>query len=66
MQPSFVARSGPSLTRTPSYRRQAMRRRLAIVAAIAGLAVASGVLGSLVHPSPAHRAASPFSYFPSQ
>ena len=61
---------GPSLSRTPSYRQQAVRRRLAIACAIVGLALASGVLGSLLGPAPAalpaHVAAGPFSYFPSQ
>jgi hypothetical protein len=70
MPSSFVARSGLSLTRTPNQRQQAGRRRLALLCGLVALAIASGVIGSLVRspeaPLPAHAATGPFSYFPAQ
>jgi len=70
MASSFAAKSGLSLTRTPNHRQQASRRRLALWCALAGLALASGVIGSLVRPAseslPNHPATGPFSYFPAQ
>lgn len=70
MPSSFVARTGLSLARTPSHRQQASRRRLALLCAVAGLAIASGVIGSLVRPAPEPMpmaaATGPFSYFPAQ
>jgi hypothetical protein len=70
---SFAARTGPILMRTPSYRQQALRRRLMVMCAVLGLALASGVLGSLATAPPARTAAAtipaatgPFSYFPSE
>jgi hypothetical protein len=70
MRSSFTAGSGLKLARTPSVREQAQRRRLAILVAIAGLALASGVFGALTSPhgaqGPAERTTGPFSYFPSE
>ena len=69
MPSSFFARSGP-LARTPSHRQQVGRRRLMVLCALAGLAIASGVVGSLVRPAPTemarNAATSPFRYFPAQ
>jgi len=66
--PSSFATRGPALTRTPSYRQQAQRRRLLVVCAIVGLALASGLIGSLIqpaaHPVTTQVAGGPFSYFP--
>lgn len=69
--PSSFAPRGPALARTPSYRQQAHRRRLLVVCAIAGLALASGLIGSLIQPAASPAAPSPsnpgpFSYFPAQ
>jgi len=70
MPSTLVSRTVPVLTRTPSYRQQAGRRRLAVLCAIMGLAIASGVIGSLAHPQPKPTAVAeangPFSYFPAQ
>lgn len=70
MATSFAPRTGLSLAKSPSHRQQAGRRRLAVLCAIAGLALASGVIGSLLRPAPdplpAHAATGPFSYFPTQ
>jgi hypothetical protein len=70
MPSSFASRTGHTLSRTPSYRHQAMRRRLGIACAIIALAIAAGVLGSLIRPAappqPSHADTGPFSYFPSQ
>ena len=70
MPTSFAAKSGLSLTRTPNHRQQAIRRRLALACAVVALALASGVIGSLVRPAsealPNHPATGPFSYFPAQ
>jgi hypothetical protein len=60
---------GPVLMKTPSWRQQAGRRRLAVVCAILGLALASAVIGSLIHPVHAvssRPATGPFSYIPSE
>jgi hypothetical protein len=54
--------------KTPSWRQQAGRRRLAVAGAILALALASGVLGALirpVHTPSSGPATGPFSYFPS-
>jgi hypothetical protein len=69
MQSGFAARRGPTLMKTPNHRQQAVRRRLAVVCAVLGLALASGLIGSMIHP--AHQVSSrpatgPFSYFPSE
>ena len=70
MPSSFVVKTGPSLTRTPNHRQQAGRRRLALLCGLVALAIASGVIGSIVRPAqaplPAHPATGPFSYFPAQ
>jgi len=69
MQSSFSDRHGPALLKTPTHREQAQRRRLAVLCAVAGLALASGVVGSLIHPASqvsSRPATGPFSYFPSQ
>lgn len=69
MPSPYASRSGFVLVRTPSYRRQQMRRRLAVIAAVAGLAIASGVIGAMSgsRPDPlVDSATGPFSYFPSQ
>jgi hypothetical protein len=66
MASSFTSRSGLALDKSPNARRQAARRRWAVVFAILGLAIASGVVGALTGPrgeGPA-RATGPFSYFP--
>jgi len=66
--PSSFAPRGPALTRTPSYRQQAQRRRLLVVCAVVGLALASGLIGSLIQPTgrpvALQTAGGPFSYFP--
>ena len=70
MSSSLADRASPALSRTPNARHQALRRRLGVACAIAALALASGVLGSLVGPTPqplpAHADTGPFSYFPRQ
>lgn len=65
----MLGRHGPALLRTPSYREQASRRWLTVLCAAAGLALVSGVAGSLIHPTAttsSRPATGPFSYFPSQ
>ncbi len=68
--PSSFATRGPALARTPSYRQQAQRRRLFLVCAVVGLALLSGLVGSLIrpadHPVAVAGATGPFSYFPAQ
>jgi len=70
MPSSLIASSRASLARTPSHRQQVGRRRLAALCAIVGLAIVSGVIGTLSrpHPKPIPVAAAtgPFSYFPAQ
>ncbi|HET6971185.1 MAG TPA: hypothetical protein VFH92_08670 [Phenylobacterium sp.] len=70
MRSSFTVNTGLKLARTPSVREQAQRRRMAILCAIAGLALASGVFGVLTAPhgvqAVAERSTGPFSYFPSE
>jgi hypothetical protein len=62
MPSSFTAKTGLSLSRTPSHRLQASHRRLGLLCA------ASGVIGSLTHPKPMPiaEASGPFAYFPAQ
>jgi hypothetical protein len=58
---------GPILIKTPSWRQQAGRRRLAVVLAVLALALASGLVGALIHPVHAissRPATGPFSYIP--
>jgi hypothetical protein len=70
MPSSFTAKTGLSLSRTPSHRQQASHRRLGLLCAVAALAIASGVIGSLTQPHskpvPVAEASGPFSYFPAQ
>jgi hypothetical protein len=70
MTSRFIANTGLSLARTPSLRQQSDRRRLGLLCAVVGLAIASGVIGSLAHPHAkppqAAEATDPFSYFPAQ
>ena len=65
MRSSFTSDTGLKLTRTPSARQLAYRRRLSVVLA---LALAGGLLGVFAVPKGQTEAASamgPFSYFPS-
>jgi len=58
---------GPMLMKTPNYRRQAGRRRLAVVGGVVALAAASALVGALTQPASSPRTATgPFSYFPSE
>jgi len=69
MRSSFAIGRGATLLKTPNHRQQATRRRLTIVCAVLGLALASGVIGSIVRPAanlPRAPATGPFSYFPSE
>jgi hypothetical protein len=70
MRSGLGTRHGLALTKTPNSRQQATRRRLMAVCAILGLALASGLIGSLTAPKGevlANAAATgPFSYFPHQ
>jgi hypothetical protein len=69
MRSSFASHRGLTLTKSPNARHQAGRRRLAVVAAMFGLALVSGLIGILTHsPSEVFTKATtgPFSYFPSQ
>jgi hypothetical protein len=67
MRTSFTSRTGFALAKTPSYRQQATRRRLMVVCALLGLALASGLIGSLTAPKGetlSRSTTGPFSYFP--
>ena len=68
MRSSLISHRGLTLMKTPNARQQAGRRRLAVVAAMLGLAMISGLIGILTHaPGEAPKATTgPFSYFPSQ
>ena len=62
-------RSAAALRRSPTHRQQALRRRLAIGGALAGLALVSAGIGALVRPPVAvsqQPSTGPFSYFPAQ
>ncbi|THD53997.1 hypothetical protein [Phenylobacterium sp.] len=66
---SHAAARGSILMKTPNWRQQAGRRRLIVLCAVVGLAVASGLVGSLIHPAhplSSRTANGPFSYFPSE
>lgn len=69
MRSSFSATTGLQLLKTPNHRQRVGRRRLMVVCAMLGLALASGVIGALTHPQPDQVATGqtgPFSYFPSE
>lgn len=70
MRTDFAPRRSFTLLKTPSYRQQATRRRLMVICAVLGLAIASGLVGSLTTPPKgevlAKAATGPFSYFPHQ
>jgi hypothetical protein len=67
MRSSLIATRGLKLVRSRSVREDAARRRWAVLGAVVGLALASGVMGYLTAPSvPAEPRTGPFSYFPSQ
>jgi hypothetical protein len=72
MRSSFAVRTGLlRLARTPNLREQAQRRRLMVICAMLGLALASGVIGTLTASRDGQFAAAdqptgPFSYFPTQ
>ena len=69
MRSQFASRTGLLLIKTPSARQQSHRRWLAVICGVLGLALASGVIGSLTRPDPAavgQTHTGPFSYFPSQ
>lgn len=69
MRTSYASRRGAALLKTPTHRQETSRRRLTVLCAILALALASGVVGSLIHPASApssHPATGPFSYFPSE
>ncbi len=69
MRSSFTPTTGLKLSRSPSVRDQANRRKLAVVAAILGLAASAALLGVVTAPQGSHEPAArtgPFSYFPSQ
>ncbi|HEY8615749.1 hypothetical protein [Phenylobacterium sp.] len=70
MRNSFASRGGFILTKTPSYRQQVARRRFFVAAAVMGLAMVSGVIGSLTARPQAFDPGRPYfgpsSYFPSE
>jgi hypothetical protein len=69
MRSSYATVRGAVLQKTPNAREQAGRRRLTVVCAILGLALASGLLGSMIHTDQrlsSRPATGPFSYFPSE
>ena len=69
MRSSYIPRGGPVLMKTPTYRQQAARRWLLAACAIVGLALASGLVGTLTAPRDSAATGittGPFSYFPHQ
>ncbi|HEV2530693.1 hypothetical protein [Phenylobacterium sp.] len=69
MRSGYGFRGGFALMKTPNYRQQAARRRLMVICAVLGLALASGLIGTLTSPKAAVVAkitTGPFSYFPHQ
>jgi hypothetical protein len=69
MRPGYATGRPSLLLKSPNLREQAGRRWLAVVCAILGLALVSGLVGTLTRPASdlSNRPATgPFSYFPSQ
>jgi hypothetical protein len=69
MRSGFATGRASILKMSPNHRQQASRRRLAILCALVGLALASGMVGSLVHPASSlssRPSTGPFSYIPSE
>ena len=69
MRSSFAVRSGLKLARSPNHREQVTRRRMAVIGAVVGLALASGLIGSLAGPHGSTESVTrtgPFSYFPTE
>jgi len=67
MREAFYPRGGAPLLKTTNWRQRAQRRRLAVAAAMAGLALVSAGLGALVSgPDGDEPRTGPFSYFPYQ
>jgi hypothetical protein len=69
MRSSYPTIRGAMLQKTPNARHQAGRRRAAVICAILGLALASGLIGSIVNTDQSlsrRPATGPFSYFPSE
>jgi len=69
MRSAFATGRTSLLMKTPNHRQQTARRRMAVLCAILGLALASGVAGTLIRPAStlsSRPATGPFSYFPSQ
>jgi hypothetical protein len=66
---SSFASQGGFLLKSPNYRQQAARRRLAVACAVLGLALAAGLIGALTTPPSevaTNASTGPFSYFPHQ
>lgn len=69
MRSSFTARTGLTLIRSPNQRQLQSRRRMLAICAVLGIALASGLIGSLTAPRgqiAAHATTGPFSYMPGQ
>ena len=69
MRSSFASHRGLALMKTPNSRHEATRRRLTVACAMVGLALISGIIGTLARaPSEvsAKTSTGPFSYFPSE
>ena len=67
MRSSLIATKGLKLVRGPSVRGDQARRCWTVAGAVAGLALAGGVVGYLTAPAaPADQRMGPFSYFPSE
>lgn len=67
MRSSLIATKGLKLVRGPSVRGDATRRRWVVAGAVAGLALAGGLVGYLTTPTvPPDQRVGPFSYFPSE
>jgi hypothetical protein len=67
MRRNFASHRGLTLMKSPNARQEASRRRWAVACAMVGLALVSGVIGTLTRaPSDISAKAStgPFSYFP--